>query len=109
MLRILLNKGDIYQIHAAYRLALIYSTCSSNRQSELKVTHAYTPTALPRFKNVIFRHHYVMQKNCNCIEIEQHCLCRVPHFNRQNLMLISLILRFSLWHLLKISNWTLKN
>ena len=47
----------------AYRLALIHSTCSSTRQSELKVTHENTPTALPRFKNVIFRHHYVMQKN----------------------------------------------
>jgi len=35
------------EIHFAYRLALIHSTCSSNRQSELKVTHANTPTALP--------------------------------------------------------------
>jgi len=55
-----LNKGD-YEIHAAYRLALIHSTCSSNRHSELKVTHASTPTPLPHFKNVIFRHHYVMK------------------------------------------------
>jgi len=72
-----------------YRLVLIYSACSSNRQSELKVTHAHTPTALPRFKNVIFRHHYVMQKNSSCIETEQRYLCRVLHFNRQNSMLIS--------------------
>jgi len=28
---------------------LIHSTCSSNLQSELKVTHANTPTALSRF------------------------------------------------------------
>jgi len=29
-------------------------------QSELKITHANTPTALSRFRNVIFLHHYVM-------------------------------------------------
>jgi len=45
-----------------YRLALIHFTCSWNLQSELKVTHENAPTALPRYKNVIFRHHYVMQK-----------------------------------------------
>jgi len=45
---ILLNKGD-YEIHASYRLALIHSTCSSNRQSVLKVTRSNTPTRLPRF------------------------------------------------------------
>jgi len=60
-----LNKAD-YEIHVPYRLTLIHSTCSSNRQSELKVTHANTPTPLPRFKNVIFWHHYVMQKNNRC-------------------------------------------
>jgi len=49
-----LNKGDFYKTHAAYRVVLIYSTCSSNRQYELNVTHPNTPTALPRFKNVIF-------------------------------------------------------
>jgi len=41
-----------------------------------------------RFKNVIFRHHYVMQKNSNCIETEKCYLCKALHFNRQNLMLI---------------------
>ena len=71
------------------RLALIHSTCSSNRQPELKVTHPNTPTPLPRFKNVIFRHHYVMQKNSGCTETEQHCLCRILHLNYENLMLIS--------------------
>jgi len=80
-----LNKGDFYETHSAHRLALIHSTYSSNRQSELKVTHANTPTALPRFKNVMFRHHYVIQKNRCCIETEQRYLCRVLHFNRQNL------------------------
>ena len=73
MLNIPLNK-DFYEIHAAYRLVLTHSACSSNRYSELKVTHANTPTALPRFKNVIFRHHYVMQKNSSCIETEQRYL-----------------------------------
>jgi len=47
------------------------STCSSNRQPELKVAHANTPTAPPHFKNVIFRHHYVMKKNSRCIGTEQ--------------------------------------
>jgi len=53
----------LHENHVAYRLALIHSTFSSNLQSELKVTRENAPTALPRFKNVIFRHHYVMQKN----------------------------------------------
>jgi len=84
-----LNKGNFYETRAAYRLVLIHSTCSSNWQSELRVTHANIPTALPYFNNVIFRHHYVTQKNSCCIVTEQHCLCRVPHLNRQNLVLIS--------------------
>ena len=45
--------------------------CSSNRQSQLKVTHEHAPNAPPRFKNVIFRHHYVMPKNSRCVETEQ--------------------------------------
>jgi len=28
---ILLNKGDFYETHTAYRLSLIHSTCSSNQ------------------------------------------------------------------------------
>jgi len=49
------------------------------------------PTALSRFTNVLFRHHwhYAMQKNVSSIEFEQRNLCRVLHFNRQNLMLIN--------------------
>jgi len=66
-----LNKGDIYETDAACWLALIHSTCSSNRQSQLKVIHANTLTALLRFNNVIFRHHYVMQKKSRCTETEQ--------------------------------------
>jgi len=53
---------------------LIHTTCSWNLQSELKLTHENVPTALPRFKNVIFRHHYVMQKNSSCIETEKFSL-----------------------------------
>jgi len=78
------EQGDLYETYAAYRLARIHSSCSSNRQSELKVTHANTPTALPHFKNGTSRHHYVMQKNGSCIETEQRSLYRVLHFNRQN-------------------------
>jgi len=44
---------------------------------------------ISRFKNVIFRHHYVIQKNSSCIETEQRYLCRGLHFNRQNWMLIN--------------------
>jgi len=61
MLSIPLHKGDFYETHASH-LALIHSTCSSNRQSELKVTHANTPTTLPHFKNVIADTIKVMQK-----------------------------------------------
>jgi len=90
MLGIPLNNGEFYKTHVAYRLVLIHSTCSSNRQSELKVTNANAPSAQSRFKNVILRHDYVKQKNSSCIETEQRSLCRIFHFNRQNLMLISL-------------------
>jgi len=89
MFSIPLNKGDFYESHTAFRLALIHSTFSSNRQSELKVIHVSALTSLPRLKNVIFRCHYVMQKNSRCTETEQLSLCRVLHFNRQNLMFIS--------------------
>jgi len=84
-----LNKGDFYEAHAAYWLTLIHSTCRINQQYKLKVSHVNTPTALSRFKMVIFRHHYVMQKNSRCIETEQRYLCRVLHFIHQNLKLIS--------------------
>jgi len=53
-----------------------------------KVPNENEPTALSRFKNVIFRHHYVMQKNSRCTETEKSFLCKVLHFNSQNLMLI---------------------
>jgi len=63
-----LNK-DFYEAHTAYGLALIHSTCSSNRQFALKVTHATEPSAQPRFKNVIFRNHYVMQKTAVLLKL----------------------------------------
>ena len=78
----------LHENHVAYRLALIHSTCNWNLQSELNVTHENTPTALPRFNNVIFLHHNVMQKNSGCIETEKSYLCKVLHFNSQNLTLI---------------------
>jgi len=66
------------------------STCSSNRQSELKVTHANTPKTLSRLQERYFPrflHHDVMQKNRHFIKIEQRSLCRVRHFSGQNWML----------------------
>ena len=78
----------LHENHVAYRLTLIHSTCSWNLQSELRVTRENTPTELPRFKNVIFRHHHVMQKNSSCIETEKSYRCKVFHFNNQNVMLI---------------------
>jgi len=101
MLNIPLNEGDFYETHTAYRLALIHSTCSSNRQSELKVTHANTPTALPRFKNVIFRHHHVLLTNSRCIAIEQRYLYRVLRFNRQNMLKARLMTRLQLMTLIE--------
>jgi len=71
--------------HVVYLLDLIHSTYSWNLQSELKVTHENTPTALSRFKNVIFRHHYVTQKNSSCVGNEKSYLCKVLHFNRPTL------------------------
>jgi len=79
-----LNKEDFYETHAAYRLVVICFTCSSNRQSELNVTHANTPTALTRFKNfkeLHFAYHYVMQKTavvlklCNVTFVEFLTCC----------------------------------
>jgi len=57
MLTLPLNK-DLRNSHCLWASS-DYSSCSSNRQFALKVTHAI---AQSRFKNVIFRHHYVMQK-----------------------------------------------
>jgi len=48
-----------------------------------KYTNCTTP-----LQEVIFWHHYVMQKNSSCIETEKSYLCKVLHFNRQNWMLI---------------------
>jgi len=46
-------------------------------------------TLLSRFKDIIFRHDYVIQKNSSFIETEQSLLFQVLHFNRQKLILIS--------------------
>jgi len=73
----------LYENHVACRLALIQSTYSWNLQSDLKVTHENAPTALSRFKIVVFRHYDGMQKNSSCIETEKSYLCKVLHFNRQ--------------------------
>ena len=64
-----------------------------------------------RFKNVIFRHHYVMQKNSSSIETEQRYLCRVNlHFNRQNLMLIThLVTKLQLMALIENIPLNIKN
>jgi len=53
-----LNKGDFCETHVVYRLALIHSIAvqSDNLSS---INHENTPNAPHRFKNVIFRHHYV--------------------------------------------------
>jgi len=61
----------LHENQVAYRLALIHSTCSWNLQSKLKVTHENAPTALPRFKNVIFRHYYVMQKTAVVVKLRK--------------------------------------
>jgi len=53
----------------------LWSTCSSNRQSELSYPRKHTPTALPRFKNVIFGQNFVTLKNNRCTESEQRYLC----------------------------------
>jgi len=61
MLRKQLNNGDLRNSRSL-SAGSDSLHCNSNRQSELKVAHANAPNAPPRFKNVIFRHHYVMQK-----------------------------------------------
>jgi len=82
------EQRQLHENHVAYRLSPIHSTCSS-KSSKLEVTHENTPTALPHMREVIFRDHYVMQKNSSCIETEKSYLCKVLHFNRQNLMMIN--------------------
>ena len=53
------------------------------------------------FKNIIFRYHHVMQKNSSYAETEQRSICRVLHFNRQNLMFISPLNRLPLLALIE--------
>ena len=79
----------LYKSHIACGLALIHSTCSSSLQTELQITHANTPTGLSRFKSVILRYHYVIQKTS------------FLHITRQNFDVDKPIshLDYSLWHL----------
>ena len=62
-LKCTVEQRRLHENHIAYGLTLNNSTRSCNLQSELKITHENALTAVPRFKNVIFRHHYVMQKS----------------------------------------------
>jgi len=66
-----LNKGDFCETHVAYRLALINSIAvqTDNLSSKLPTKTHQMHHLLQ--KNVIFRHHYVMQKNSHCVETEQ--------------------------------------
>jgi len=86
MLSVSLNKGYFYKTHIAYRLALIHSTCSSSLKSEVWIIHANTPTALSRFRNFIFRHRDVVQKNISSVK---ETLPLQSSSQRQDLMLIS--------------------
>jgi len=86
MLSVSLNKGYFYKTHIAYRLALIHSTCSSSLKSEVWIIHANTPTALSRFRNFIFRHRDVVQKNISSVK---ETLPLQSSSHRQDLMLIS--------------------
>jgi len=65
-----LNKGDFFETHVVYRLALIYSIAvqTDNLSSKLPTkTHQMHHSA----SNMSFSDTYVMQKNSRCIEIEQ--------------------------------------
>jgi len=52
----------VYETYVAYhQLVLIYCTCSSSLQSELYITYANTPTAISRFKNIIWKTSVLLQ------------------------------------------------
>ena len=76
------------EIHIAYLLALIHSICDSILQYELCITHANKPTALSRFKNIIFRYRYVLRRNIGFVETEQLYLWSGLYFNHLNVMFI---------------------
>jgi len=61
------QRGQTFcKTNAAYRLALIHYSCSSNLQSELWITHANTAITLSQIKTIIFRYHYVTEKHHFC-------------------------------------------
>jgi len=65
-----LNKGDFFETHVVYRLALIYSIAvqTDNLRSKLPTkTHQMHHSA----SKMSFSDTYVMQKNSRCIEIEK--------------------------------------
>ena len=70
-LKCTVEQRRLHENHVAYRLTLIHSACNWNLQSELKVTHENAPTALSRFKSVIFRHHHVMQKSAVVLKVRK--------------------------------------
>jgi len=85
MLSIWLSKEDFYEAHAAYLLALIHSTCRSNRQSQLKVTHAHPNSTTPLQE----RHFPTKLHHAKKQPLYRTEHCRVLHCNRQSFMLIS--------------------
>jgi len=83
-----LNKGDFTKttLPIVWLLFILLAVETYNLSSKL-------PTEIhqlryPASRTSFFRHHYVLQKNSNCIETEKSYLCKVLHFNRQNFMLI---------------------
>jgi len=93
MLRVPLKKGDFYETQIAYRLALIHSTCSSNLHSmklPMQTQQLHHLASRTVFSNTITSHRKTRgSPSSSFIETEQRYLCRVLHFNRQNLMLVS--------------------
>jgi len=66
-----LNKGDFTKttLPIVWLLFTLLAVETYNLSS--KFPTKIHQTALPRFKNVIFRRHYVMQKHSSCIETEK--------------------------------------
>jgi len=67
------EQTGLCETHAAYRLALLHSTCSVkptiwSQSYPRKHTNCITPSSRTFFPR--FRHLYVMQKHSHCIKIE---------------------------------------
>jgi len=94
MLGIPLNKGDINEIHVVHWLALIHRSCSSNLQSAIW-SRSY-PCKHTKHTNcaIALREHHLLTQLRHAEKQQlywnwQRYLCKILHFNRQNLMLIS--------------------